>query len=236
MINKKWKGYLNALIYRISNFNHIIRFKIQSWLRLTNSYQPNPFQSQNNSNTRLSSERLKLIKDSLPKENCSFLDIGCNQGYFLFELAENSNFCLGIDSGRNEIMYANSLKSIHKIKNVIFENREISKDDLIAFPRFDVIIFLSVFHHLVKNNNRVYAEEFMENLSFINSKYLFFETGQPDEISASWSKDLDFMNPNSDEYISGMLRKIGYKKIKKIGSTKSFSSAAERSLFFASKI
>jgi hypothetical protein len=94
---------------------------------------------------------------------------------------------------------------------------------------------MSVFHHIARHNGLQYAEEFMLALSHINSKYLIFETGQPNELNTTWAEDLEFMRPNIEAWISEMLKRSGYKKISVIGKNHGVYSDVDRLLFLAEK-
>jgi SAM-dependent methyltransferase len=198
-------------------------------------YQPNPFDDYSDYNTRVCRERFSFIDKSLPNKPLSCLDIGCNEGYFVFKLAKRGGFCVGIDSGRNEIMVANSIKAINNVDNAVFSNLHLKADDVKNYPVFEVILFLSVFHHLVKNNGLDYAKLFVKNIFLINSKYFIFETGQPNEEGVPWASKLNFMLPDIDNWIKNMLIESGYKKITLIGKNKSIRSTTQRSLFLAEK-
>ncbi len=169
------------------------------------------------------------------KKPLSCLDIGCNEGFFVFKLADRGGLCVGIDSGRNEIMTANSIKSIYQIDNVIFSNLYVKPKDITGFPVFDVVIFHSIFHHLVSNNGLEFAKDFVRKVASINSKYLIFETGQPNEKGVTWSDNMNFMLPDIDLWVKDMLMECGYTKVSVIGNSKSFRSDVQRSLFLAEK-
>jgi len=207
---------------------------IQNNLNLTKGYQPNPFILDGDS-IRVCQDRFISIDSELPNEPLSCLDIGCNEGFFTFKIAERGGFCMGIDSGRNEIMIAESIKEINCIENVSFVNMKISLDSFKGLPSFDVIFLLSVFHHIVRHNDIEYAKIFMLELFVKNHKYLVFETGQPDEEGVDWTKDLFFMLPNPEAWVKNMLLSVGYSSVKVIGKNKSIKSSVPRLLFLATK-
>jgi SAM-dependent methyltransferase len=228
-------GYINAILNKVTRLLLKSRYFLQRKLKLTKMYQPNPFEIDDSSNIRDCLERFSCIDESLPKKPLSCLDIGCNEGFFVFKLADRGGLCVGIDSGRNEIMTANSIKSIYQVNNAIFSNLYVEPKDIKGFPVFDVVIFLSVFHHLVKNKGVDFAKEFVQEIASVNSKYLVFETGQPDEKGVSWSENMNFMLPDIDLWIKEMLIECGYQKVTIIGKNKSIRSNIQRSLFLAEK-
>jgi 2-polyprenyl-3-methyl-5-hydroxy-6-metoxy-1,4-benzoquinol methylase len=234
-IMKKIISYINAILNRLTKLFLKLRYFLQRKLNLTKMYQPNPFIVDDGTNIRDCLERFSSIDEFLPREPLSCLDIGCNEGFFVFKLADRGGFCVGVDSGRNEIMAANSIKSIYQINNVIFSNMHVEPKDFKGFPIFNVVIFLSVFHHLVKNNGVDFAKNFVREIASINSKYLVFETGQPNEKGVTWAENMNFMLPDVDLWVKKMLLECGYKKVTIIGKNKSIRSDVQRFLFLAEK-
>ena len=228
------RNYINALIYRVTVLFYRVRLFIQNIFHLTKGYQPNPFILDGDS-IRVCQDRFASIDSEVPNEPLSCLDIGCNEGFFTFKMAERGGFCMGIDSGRNEVMVAESIKEINRIENVSFVNMQISPDSFKSLPSFDIIFLLSVFHHIVRHNDIEYAKKFMIELSMRNHKYLVFETGQPDEEGVDWTKDLFFMLPDPEVWIKNMLLSVGYSSVKVIGKNKSIRSSIPRLLFLATK-
>jgi cyclopropane fatty-acyl-phospholipid synthase-like methyltransferase len=226
----------NAVLYKAVIFCIKVRIWTQFKFKLTKAYQPDSFNKRSqNKASRECENRFKNINDHLPKHAFSTLDIGCNEGYFVFKMAERGGFCHGIDKGRNEIMVADGLAKINNINNIAFSNNEVDMDFIASLPHYDVVIFMSVFHHIARHNGLQYAEEFMSALSCINSKYLIFETGQPDELNTTWARDLGFMQPNVELWVCDMLKRSGYSKIKVIGRNSGIYSDIDRLLFLAEK-
>jgi len=226
----------NVILYRVTILFIKIRIALQFKLKLTKAYQPSPFgeRSQQFSGRECQS-RFDDINKCLPSSALSALDIGCNEGYFIFRMAERGGFCHGIDMGRNEIMVADGLAKINKINNVSFSNAKIDLEYINGLPHYDVIIFMSVFHHIARHEGLKYAEKFMLSLSSINIKYLIFETGQPNELNTTWANDLNFMLPDIESWITEMLKRSGYKKINVIGKNHGVYSEVNRLLFLAEK-
>lgn len=229
------KNYTNAFIHRISIAFYKLRLVAQKTFKLTKQYQPDPFNSFGSEGIRECISRYETIDKALPKEPLSVIDIGCNEGYFVFKLAQRGGFCMGVDSGRNEIMLAESYKHTKGVQNVVFSNMELVPDSFEGMPKFDVVIFLSVYHHIARHNGVEYALDFMRGISKINKRYLIFETGQPDESGVGWTKDMDFMKPDVVTYINNLLRSVGYTKVSVIGKNKAIRSNAQRVLFLAEK-
>ena len=117
-------------------------------------YQPHPFEDNASSKLKRNCyDRLQEINSRLPidRENYSYLDVGCHTGFFLFKLVnKQTGFGLGIDHGITEIMTAMQIANSYNYKNINFMNFEINPNNVSSLPDFDVVIFLSIFHHLVR--------------------------------------------------------------------------------------
>lgn len=92
----------------------------------------------------------KDLQHSIPQdlEGWSALDIGCNAGYYTFELAKRGAHVLGIDLDPHYLKQARwaakELRLEHKA-----EFRQLQVYDLAKLEqRFDLIIFMGVFYHL----------------------------------------------------------------------------------------
>lgn len=116
------------------------RFKWYQRIRLTDEvYTPGSIQSEK----RL--RRIQLPEDLRGK---SVLDIGCNEGFFAFEAERRgAAYVLAIDSD------VTARKKFHIVKhllksNVDFSFLSVADLDERKVGRFDVTLFLSVFHHL----------------------------------------------------------------------------------------
>ena len=231
----QYKALISVIINKISMWLTKTMLFLQRRFKLTKVYQPDPFNDINYSILRPSSDRFALIDNYLPNSPLSSLDIGCNEGYFTFKMAERGGFCVGVDSARNEIMIAKALSKIHSIHNAVFLNDSLRPKTLLGYAKFDVIIFLSVFHHIVRHNGLDYGLDFMRSLASINTQYLIFETGQPNEDGVGWTDDLAFMEPDVETWVKYMLTSVGYKKVTVIGQNKSVKSDVMRLLFLAEK-
>jgi O-antigen chain-terminating methyltransferase len=129
--------------------------------KLPEVYQPiykNPDLSTNVS--RKSYDRLAYISKAI-KEYSAFLgrklnvlDIGCSQGFFSFSIAENGHNVVGIDYLKENIEFCNELKKsfpeykINFLTSNLLDFCNEKKNNL----NFDIVLGLSVFHHLIHEN------------------------------------------------------------------------------------
>jgi tRNA (mo5U34)-methyltransferase len=90
------------------------------------------------------------IKDHIPADlsGSTALDIGCNAGFYSFELAKRGADVLGIDLDPHYLKQANWAAEIMQLHNKI-EFRQMQVYDLAKLNRkFDIIIFMGVLYHL----------------------------------------------------------------------------------------
>jgi 2-polyprenyl-3-methyl-5-hydroxy-6-metoxy-1,4-benzoquinol methylase len=227
---------MNAVLYRVELLYFRIRLGIQRAFRLTVKYQLNPFiKGKQTPSLRDTQARFDLIDMVLPNERLTCIDIGCNEGYFAFKIAERGGFSIGLDQDRNAIMVAEARAKVHKIDNVVFSNYQLDAEKCRALPKVDVIVFLSVFHHILRHNKIEYAMNFLRAISSINTRYMIFETGQPNEKNVSWIKDLEVMGEDFELWVIDTLKSVGYSKVTVLGKTDSIRSDTSRLLFFAEK-
>jgi len=96
------------------------------------------------------SEQVKLKMMALPDDltDKTFLDIGCNEGYFSFEAEKRgAKRVLAMDkspAAREKFML---LRQLFRSK-VEFEAADLSGVTAESLGRFDIVLFLAVFHHL----------------------------------------------------------------------------------------
>jgi SAM-dependent methyltransferase len=226
----------NAALYRIIKLLVRIQLFLQLKLGLLKTYAPNPFYSKNQikKDERASYERFNAIANYLPKEvPLTTLDIGCNLGFFTFNMAKRGGFSIGIDYGRNEILAAKALAVKHSVNNVVFTQMEITPDNVSRLPKTDVVICLSVFHHWVRKLGQDKSRTIMEGLAGSAEKYFIFDTGQPDEIGVDWSDCLSFMSPDVESWAVGYFKSLGFCDVLNLGEYRTSLSDVPRTLFIA---
>ncbi|WP_120495667.1 methyltransferase [Kiloniella sp. EL199] len=232
----KFKDIANYFLFHSSLLLLRVRLCIQSCLKLTHEYQPNPFKDDRAKDLRACHDRYEAIKRSLEGlETPSSLDLGCNQGYFTFRLAEKGGYCIGIDNDRSEIMAAKAKAAINRINNVAFSELTLDAESIENFPQTDVTVCLSIFHHWVRFYGQEQAEKMLFSLAKRTKKALVFDTGQPEEESKNWAKELEFMAPDSRTWIEEHLKGIGFTEIDYLGEFPTSVSPVPRHLFVAKR-
>ena len=116
------------------------RFKWYQRIRLSDElYTPGSVKSE---------KRLQRIQLPMDLRGKSVLDIGCNEGFFAFEAERRgAAYVLAIDSDEMARKKFHIVKHLLK-SNVEFSFLSVTDLDECKVGRFDVTLFLSVFHHL----------------------------------------------------------------------------------------
>lgn len=91
-------------------------------------------------------ERWKAMERNLSGTHGSFLDVGCNLGYYIFKAAEHGNFAVGIDI-KEYATILNIVKNYKKIDNLFGLDFKLSPQNIGLLPKFDTIVCLQIFHH-----------------------------------------------------------------------------------------
>jgi SAM-dependent methyltransferase len=227
-----------AVTYKFDRLWLRLKLAVRAKSRYLGAYQANPFaaDSQNSIGGRQCADRFSAFSKLLPDgEPLSTLDIGCNDGYFTFRMAERGGLAVGVDSGSVQIDNAQDLARLHKIPNAVFARIDIDDRSISGLPRVDLVICLSIFHHWARKLGEENAKGIMRRLAERTRRYMVFETGQPDETNTDWAKDLLFMGADHDAYVLNLLREIGFESVINLGQFPTSISPVPRNLYLAEK-
>ncbi|MAI28665.1 MAG: hypothetical protein CMP38_00510 [Rickettsiales bacterium] len=216
----KFKGFLIIEIFR--RFPGVKR------------YQPIYNAKESLKVTRACLDRWKVIQKKLPLKKKSVLDIGSNIGFFTFKFAENNFLAHGIESDILSVLVSESIKQKNQVQNVFFSLETVDEVFIKKMPKYQIVNNLSVFHHWVK---RYGDKKALRMLSYLvkHCDYMFFETGQVNEVDMEWSKLLKFMKNDPESWVINTLKKFGFRDVLCIGQFNTGLSNVKRNLFFAKK-
>jgi SAM-dependent methyltransferase len=176
--------------------------------------------------------RWDAMKQYLPSDSFSFLDTGCEIGYFTFKASERGAVAIGVERKKKLYDLAMTIRSIQKMDRTAFFNMGIDINNVRSLPRVDVLCCLSIFHHWISEWGFDTADEIFSILCEKTTS-VFFETGQPNE-SVDWAAKVVFMEPDIDGWISKYLASKGFSKVTSLGEY-STNRGDTRFLFFASR-
>jgi cyclopropane fatty-acyl-phospholipid synthase-like methyltransferase len=187
------------------------------------------------SGQRACSDRWEMIAPLIEAHRGrSLLDLGCAEGYFVRRAAEQYNcFSLGVDADFARILVAQNCVLLDGVKRAAFAFGTIDRALLDSLPIFDVVIFLSVMHHVIYEHGVEYGRALLTAIRERTRKFLVFDMGQSNEIKNEWAKLLPEMGTDPGIWIAGFLRSAGYSEVSKLGETDSYRNDAGRSVFVA---
>ncbi len=180
------------------------------------------------------SDRWAVISEVVSKCPNTVLDLGCAEGYFVCRVARDYGcFVLGVDADVRRLTIAQNVSLLNKSERAGFMYAHITPDFLRKLPRFNVVIFLSVLHHIMYEHGVDYAREFMKIIREKTAKSLIFDMGQSNETSMHWATLLPDMGPNPHEWIAEFIRSCGFSEVIKAGETDAYQSSSRRAVFVA---
>lgn len=203
----------------------VVRCELSS-LRLLSAkfrYQPAPrgltlFGSRINA-TRECEDRLAIIRNHLPASSRNVIDLGSNTGYYLFRLAEFGYLCHGLEADTDLVHFTCLAMHFLETKSVSSEWGNLDLTFVQHMPRYDVVLCLSIMHHIIMSEGIDAAEAVLKGLVQKTNHVMFFEMGQSNETKADWFYRLPRMEPDPEVWISQWLKKCGFKRVETIGTS-----------------
>jgi hypothetical protein len=168
---------------------------------------------------RPSEDRWVMIKDHIPAGSKTVIDIGSNSGYYLVRFADLGYLSHGIESDPDLVYFTSLQNYLLDAKGVSCECGRFDLAFIQHMPRYDIVLCLSIMHHIIMSEGVNAAEAVLEGLAQKTNHVLFFEMGQSNETKADWFHRLPRMEPDPEVWISQWLRKCGFKKVETIGSS-----------------
>lgn len=185
-------------------------------------YHPDPCGAASNGSRRRVDSRCRLIMDQVDFTGRRVLDLGCNGGYFGFALAGVAGGYLGVDADSALIARNREAARRCDLATLEFHAAPITPDLIRGLGRFDVALFLSVFHHILAGSaaydwNRRVEFDPLELVAALHDTagVLVFETGYPDE-GFEWCARLPAMLPTPRAWVEHKLREAGFARVRTI--------------------
>jgi O-antigen chain-terminating methyltransferase len=153
------------------------------------------------------------------------LDLGCAQGWFSFKLAEKGAQVLGVDYLGANINVCNILVLENRNLQARFKIAEVETiPELLETTSFDLVLGLSVFHHLALHNGKEATRHIIQRICE-KIPHCFFEFALKEE-SDDWAMDL----PDHPNYF---IDHIPFSI--ELGTNATHLSAVGRPLYFCSQ-
>lgn len=180
-------------------------------------------------------DRWGLIKKEIINYKAnSVLDVGCAEGFYVFQSAKECDcVSLGVDADIRRLSMAQNQIVSEKIMPAGFLLAEVNKELIGKLPKFDVLVFMSVMHHMMYSLGEEYCKNILIELRKKVNKVMIFEMGQSNELKNKWAKLLPDMGENPHEWIKKLLLSVGFSKVEKIGESDSYNKDQNRAIFKA---
>jgi hypothetical protein len=130
------------------------------------------------------------------------VDIGAAEGYFSIQLGALGVTTVALESAPPNQRTALLAVRRSRLENVGLLAFEVRDDTVEMIPPADCTLFLSVWHHLVRDNGFELATSLTRRIWEHTGKVMFFDTGE-DEMPASFG--LPAMTPDARTWLEGYL-------------------------------
>lgn len=182
-------------------------------------YHPVIFGKRTYAGKRNCDDRWAVIHGIMQEYNPdSVLDVGCAEGWMLREInKEFGCFTLGIDGLSNRVLTGELSRLRDDVPFLSIMKKKLEPDDMHKLPKFDVIICLSLVHHIIKIKGVDAGREFVAGLRDRTNKALVFEMGSSDEKLMKWHGNMPEMEHGQDRFMTEFLESAGLQNVRKVG-------------------
>ena len=212
------------------------RLALRNFIRSYHAYQPVRFEGKLLQPGRRDFEhRWKLIRrEAVDCGARTVLDLGCSEGYFTQRAArELGCFSLGIDANIQRLTVAQNINTLQRHELTGFMYGHINIDSLACLPRFDMVLFLSVLHHFLKEHGVDHCIEILRVVRTKTNKLMVFDMGYKKKILEPWAKSRRIVGEEPSAWIAEILRLAGFSQVDLIGHSSANKGRAARAMFRA---
>jgi SAM-dependent methyltransferase len=210
------------------------RYLVKKLARSFETYQP-VFIGENRIGTgaRASVDRWVLIQKVIQNTGAkSLVDLGCAEGYFVQMAARHGCVALGIDADVRRLTVAQNTSILNGIDGAGFLYGRITESLVRKMPVFDVVLLLSVLHHVMYEHGVDKAKALISAVRERTRLGLVFDMGQSNETVHEWAALLPRMDPDPETWIARFLSDLGFSKVSVIGVSDAYENSVRRALFF----
>jgi hypothetical protein len=204
-------------------------------LRPKHPYEPLEIGGRHFLGKRDSAARWQAIADAIRRyEARTLLDIGCAEAWFLRKAAaEFGCFGIGIDAEHRRVATGEIARLHDGVERVAVMQARLAPADIRALPACDLVLCLSVVHHVFRAGGLPAAEAFVAALASRARRALLFEMGTSEERQLHWSQALPPMPAGQEAFVRGLLEKAGFVNVRIVTETAGLKGDAGRLLFSA---
>lgn len=133
----------------------------------------------------------------------SAVDVGANVGWFCFAFDRMGIPAVAVEADERNVrvgLYAR--KRMPARSTIAFMVMQVQPENVHLLPRADGVLFLSVWHHIVRERGLAVASQVLRGIWDRTDRALFFETGEK-EFPASWG--LPAMEPDPRTWLADYL-------------------------------
>ena len=182
-------------------------------------------------------ERLRQLLEALDLRGKLVIDIGCNEGFFALQIAQQGARVIGVDVDEHRIAKARFVQSVLGAPDVDFRAIAIPSEAFDALPRADLCLVLGVLHRVPDPYALLDAVGQHANMLLLEWKALKF--GPHDEAFAYFSpKPIEREDIYGTEYwllsfeaTERILRRLGFTYFHRIDD-----SRQRRAIFVAGRV
>jgi len=191
---------IDWLRFRVDTFPRRGPLTRMAWV----SYQPLPWIGLNEAERCEGTvSRWEAMRPWVERTGCeTAIDLGCNRGFFTISLANAGLSVIGVEPdppARRTALYA-----IHRtgLGNAGVLAMSISPATVRLLPEVDAVLFLSLWHHFVRNHGLAEATALLSQIWERSRRLLLFDTGES-EMPPEYR--LPPMTPTSRDWLGGHL-------------------------------
>jgi hypothetical protein len=163
----------------------------------------------------------------------SVLDLGCAEGFFVRKAAEKGCFATGVDADGRRLLWGSATLCMDNVDQVAFVKMMLTRENLSLLMPADMVINLSLTHHIMYRNGEAYALDFVRAVKALTRKVMTFEMGQSNETIFDWSRRLPDMGNDPHIWIEGFLKRCGFARVAKICTADAHKGHVARATFAA---
>ncbi len=165
--------------------------------------------------------RLRILEREIDFTDKTVLDLGCSGGFFSFSVAHKARSVIAVDADTHIIANNNAAAKQHGFENISFLCREIGEELLNELPNFDIVLFMSVFHHFISTSqtydwssgaNITAAFQTLSKIRNLADTFVF-ETGHSDE-GFDWCHDIAALSADSPSWVNKHVFGSSFRNVK----------------------